>query len=88
MKAYIVKKYVLVHDWAPHPVNGQMDTDTDTDTNMNKDMDVNMDMGMNRDMNTNMDMNNMNRNMKHEHWHDCLYEHLVTIHEYGQLLDR
>ncbi len=21
MKAYIVKKYVLVHDWAPHPVN-------------------------------------------------------------------
>ncbi len=20
MKAYIVKKYVLVHDWAPHPV--------------------------------------------------------------------
>ncbi len=22
MKAYIVKKYVLVHDWAPHPVYG------------------------------------------------------------------
>ncbi len=22
MKAYIVKKYVLVHDWAPHPVRG------------------------------------------------------------------
>ncbi len=21
MKAYIVKKYVLVHDWAPHPVH-------------------------------------------------------------------
>ncbi len=31
MKAYIVKKYVLVHDWAPHPVNMNMYTYTDMD---------------------------------------------------------
>jgi hypothetical protein len=26
MKAYIVKKYVLVHDWAPHPVHISLKT--------------------------------------------------------------